>query len=256
VGRYARPELKFGPSPYLYGEQLCSPFLFLHEAEYISAMRYLLPALLLTLALPALGQRSLQSLNLNLHVGSSNHIGDFASGDINAMLQETRPSFGAEFSFYTGSRWGFGAELDYGTLYASNANHKGTFTGVDLQTTYVTSAMRLTYHLLPYGKYWKRNGMTPYLFGTVGGCFSQSTYMEDIAYPTNITFDPGTNLSATLGGGLGFKMRHSEHISSTVEYFNTLVPGDELEGWHTADDASWDRLTGLRLGLIYSFYTW
>lgn len=219
-------------------------------------MRYFLPALLLTLAFPVMGQRSLQSLNLNVHLGSSNHIGDFATGDINAMLQETRPSLGAEFSFYTGSKWGFGAELDYGSLYASNANHKGSFTGVNLNTTYITSAVRITHHLLPYGKYWKRNGMTPYLFGTLGGCFSQSTYMEDIAYPTQITFDPGTNLSATLGGGLGFKIRHTEHISSTVEYFNTLVPGDELEGWHTADDATWDRLTGLRLGMIYSFYTW
>lgn len=219
-------------------------------------MRFLLPVALLALSTSAFAQRSLQSLNLNVHVGSSSHIGDFATGDINAMLQEVRPALGAEFSFYTGSRWGFGAEADYGTLYADNSNHKGSFTGVELNTKYVSSAARITYHLLPYGKYWKRNGATPYIFGTAGIVMSQSNYMEDIAYPTNITFDPGTNISATLGGGLGFKMRHTEHISSTVEWYTTAVPGDELEGWHTADDATWDRLTGLRLGLIYSFYTW
>ncbi|HAG49684.1 MAG TPA: hypothetical protein DCL07_07140 [Cryomorphaceae bacterium] len=219
-------------------------------------MRILLPVLLVALTFPALGQRSLQSLNLNVHLGSSNHIGDFATGDINAMLQEARPSGGVEFSFYTGSRWGFGAEMDFGALFADNAHHKGIYTGVELHTTYATSAARITYHLLPYGKYWKRNAMTPYLFGTVGGAFSQSSYMEDIAYPTHITFDAGTNLSATLGGGLGFKTRHSEHLSSTIEYYNTFVPGDRLEGWHTGDDQTWDRITGIRLGLIYSFYTW
>ena len=63
-------------------------------------------------------QRSLQSINLNFHTGSSNHIGDLASGNINAILTEARSSFGGEFSFYSGPKWGIGIELDYGKLYA------------------------------------------------------------------------------------------------------------------------------------------
>ncbi|CAI8343269.1 MAG: Uncharacterised protein [Owenweeksia sp. TMED14] len=204
----------------------------------------------------ATGQRSLQSINLNIHTGSANHIGDMATGDVNAMLQEARNSFGGEFSFYTGPKWGFGMEIDYGKLFADNANHKGIYTGILTRTSFFNSGMRITYNLLPFGKYWKRNSVTPYIFAMGGVIFSQSKYMTDIIYPTSCDFAPGTNISGIFGGGFGVKIRHNEHWTTNAEIYNYSVPGDRLEGFYLANDLSPDLLIGMKFGLSYSIYTW
>jgi len=220
-------------------------------------MQHILIFLFAITSIASFGQRSLQSINLNLHLGSASHIGELASSDANAILQEARNSFGGEFSFYTGPKWGIGLELDYGKLYADNANHnKNDYTGVLVRSSFFNSGIRVTYNILPFGKYWKRNAATPYIFGMGGILFSQSKYMTDIIYPTTCIFDPGTNISGTYGGGIGLKIRHNEHWTTNAEIYNYQVPGDRLEGFHIDDDSSPDILLGLRFGINYSIYTW
>jgi hypothetical protein len=220
-------------------------------------MRHILIFLFAITSIASFGQRSLQSINLNLHLGSASHIGELASSDANAILQEARNSFGGEFSFYTGPKWGIGLELDYGKLYADNANHnKDDYTGVLVRSSFFNSGIRVTYNILPFGKYWKRNSATPYIFGMGGALFSQSKYMTNIIYPTTCIFDPGTNISSSFGGGIGLKIRHNEHWTTNAEIYNYQVPGDRLEGFHIADDSNPDILLGLRFGINYSIYTW
>ena len=202
-------------------------------------------------------QRSLQSINLNFHTGSSNHVGDLASGNINAILTEARSSFGGEFSFYGGPKWGIGIELDYGKLYADNSNHQlANYSGVLVRSNFVNSGLRITYNILEYGKYWKRNSVSPYIFGMGGVALSQSKYMTDVIYPSDCVFDTGTNISGSFGGGLGVKIRLNEHWTTSAEIYNYWIPGDRLEGFHTSDDQTPDLLLGLRIGLNYSIYTW
>ena len=120
-------------------------------------MQHILIFLFAITSIASFGQRSLQSINLNLHLGSASHIGELASSGANAILQEARNSFGGEFSFYTGPKWGIGLELDYGKLYADNANHnKNDYTGVLVRSSFFNSGIRVTYNILPFGKYWKR----------------------------------------------------------------------------------------------------
>ena len=220
-------------------------------------MQHILIFLFAITSIASFGQRSLQSINLNLHLGSASHIGELASSDANAILQEARNSFGGEFSFYTGPKWGIGLELDYCKLFADNANHnKNDYTGVLVRSSFFNSGIRVTYNILPFGKYWKRNAATPYIFGMGGVLFSQSKYMTDIIYPTTCFFDPGTNISGTYGGGIGLKIRHNEHWTTNAEIYNYQVPADRLEGFHIDDDSSPDILLGLRFGINYSIYTW
>lgn len=219
--------------------------------------------ILVALSLGTFAQRSLQSVAWSLSTGTSSHIGDMASFDPNAMLQELRPSLQTSLSYFSGPRWGLGCEIGIGSIHADNANHgNNLFDGLSVDSRYLQTQMRLTYHLSRYGKYWRRNASTPYLFSDVGLLISSSTFVDDVPYPLGVVFHEGTNFSPLLGGGIGWKVRHGEHWSTFIEGGAWSVPGDRLEGFTWEGDAdgllgpSADAIVSLRVGLTYAFYTW
>ena len=212
--------------------------------------------LALSLSATAFAQRSFQAVSIRGGFGSSSYAGDFNGGSFASAASEARGHGALSVGFQLNSRWDVSAGLAYGSIYAQSTEGVNGFTGIDVRSTYLQPSLRVTNFAVPYGRYWKRNPTSPYWFAQVSSVLSQSKFATNVPYPGDTEFHEGTNISPALGGGIGVTHRVSEHWSWFVEGILQSVPGDRLEGFTRPDQEGGDVLLQLRLGMLYSIYTW
>ena len=151
-------------------------------------------------------------------------------------------------------KFNLGADLTYGRLYADDANHGMADRGYVMNTSFVTTDLTMDLNFKKFGKYFKRNGSTPYVTFGFGAMIFQPEIKTEVDF-TGYELYPGSNYTTNIMAGFGWKWRSGERgaISLSINYNWTGTP--YLEGFVETDSgARNDSFYGLRLTYSLGYF--
>ncbi len=208
-------------------------------------------SLILLATISASAQRSLRYWETGAFGGSTNYIGELTEGgDFSATVNETRFQFGIFLKRNFSPKFSLGAEISYGKLYANDANHGMADRGFEMNTSILNTSLTMDINFKNFGKYFKRNGNTPFVTAGFGALVYQPTIKTDVDF-TNYDLYPGSNYTSDFMLGFGWKWKTGESGIFGVSMNYHFTGTSYLEGFvEKATVPQNDRYFGIRL--IYS----
>lgn len=216
--------------------------------------------LLLTLAIFAFqsafsqANRPLRYWEAGGFIGTMSYSGDINGGDLGVTVNEIRPQLGILLKRNTSAKFNINVELAYGKIYASDENHGNPDRGFEVNTDMLWSNLGFDFHFKKFGKYFKRNGSTPYIAASVGALFYSPKLKTGVNFE-DYNLYPGTDGTYNIMFAFGWKWRISEHgiLGLSFNYHNTGTT--HLEGFEAKEGvSSTDSYYGLRLTLSRGFF--
>jgi hypothetical protein len=211
--------------------------------------------LVLLVVLSASAQRSLRYWETGFYGGSTNYSGELTeSGDFSATVNETRYQFGIFLKRNFTPKFALGAEIGYGRLYANDANHGMAERGFEMNTSIVNTSLTMDVNFKKFGKYFKRNGNTPFVSVGFGALIFQPTIKTEVDF-TNYDLYPGSNYTTDFMLAFGWKCKTGKSgiFGASINYHFTGTP--YLEGFVEKDVIPQnDRYFGIRLFYSLGYY--
>lgn len=176
---------------------------------------------------------------------------------VEAFYKEARP-LGSVFIKYHLSDWfGLGSEMNYGALYANDANHSHPERGVISRSRLFQANVFTEIHFIRFGKYHRENKFSIFIKGGAGFNTWDPTVEATVPLPDYYEKEIGayTGFGAFVGGG--FKFRLNYHSILTLELRSGGVGGNNLEGLRDTRPSAGpgdDSYTSFQLGYSWAFF--
>ena len=149
---------------------------------------------------------------------------------VSPFLDEARPTVGVFGRYHFNDWFGLGAEMNYGSFYANDANHSNPGRGLAASTEVLQGLGFFEIHLLKFGKYHLDDRFS--LFIKAGG--GAVAYNPEVSLPQKLPdfyeINPGAALNFGYFGGLGAKYRLGYHSILAFEFRAGNTGGDLMEG--------------------------
>ena len=221
----------------------------------MKGLKFITLTLVLLVILPVSAQRSLRYWETGVFGCSTNYSGELTqNGDFSATVNETRYQFGLFLKRNFTPKFNLGAEIGYGKLYANDANHGMAERGFEMNTSIVNASITMDVNFKKFGKYFSRNGNTPYISAGFGALIYQPVIKTEVDF-TNYDLYPGSNYTTDFMLAFGWKWKTGKTgiFGASVNYHFTGTP--YLEGLVEKDIvAPNDAYYGIRLFYSLGYY--
>ncbi|PTM06039.1 MAG: hypothetical protein DA405_01520 [Bacteroidetes bacterium] len=190
----------------------------------------LLVALLFALNVDAQTKRT-KYYEFGAGIGTLNMSNEIAnSSRVNAVFAEIDAQISIFAKYHVNDWFGFGGEISFGNLNASDANHDNFNRGFSVNTSLVTGNLFSEIHLIRFGKYHLDQKHTIFLKGGIGVAGWNPELQIAGLVPENIDIETDAYIGMNTFVGLGVKYRVSYHGIITAELRYSTVGGDTMDG--------------------------
>ena len=228
-------------------------------------MKQLLFTVLATISVLSLSaqRRPTAFLELGGFGMTQNYMGDVNNRSLSAFSQEARPGVGLQLKYNFSSLFSVGGEVNFSNLYSHDNLHGNANRDYIVSTELLQMGAFTNFHFIPFGKYNRRNGHTPFLHAGINAVTFQPDLNTSAQYPDEIDLHPGTGATFSYTLGCGWRIRRSLKSFVNVGIFYSGFGTSHIEGFdftdeHLAADPSakntMDGCLTLRLGMSLGFF--
>lgn len=201
-------------------------------------------------------QSSTAFWSLGFAASGLNYTGEVAEGgDVGTWINEMRPGFSLNLRRHFNFRTAWGFEAGWGKVYAADENRGNQMRNFVVNTQLAQINTFFEINFKRFGKYYQRNGNTPFIkFG--GGILFYTPYLNTNAeYPPIYALYPGSDATYNLEAAFGWKWRTSYHTFISLDFHYNATGTSHLEGFDLVDFPNpIDAFYGLRLTYAYGFF--
>lgn len=187
--------------------------------------------------------------NMTSQIANQNSVG--------AVFKEVRPHLNVFAKYHFNDWFGFGVDMNYGAVYASDANHQEVERGFEVSTSLFNSNLFVEAHLIRFGKYHRDRKFSLYVKGGAGLSAWDPELNLDERQRNNIEIENGAYSAFSYSYGMGAKFRIAYRSILTVEGRLHNSGGNTLEGFTLVNPdgpVSNDTFWGLTVAYSYAIF--
>lgn len=191
----------------------------------------------------------LGSWNMTSQIANQNSVG--------AVFKEVRPHVQAFAKYHFNDWFGFGVDMNFGSLYASDANHREIERGFEVSTVLFNSNLFVEAHLIRFGKYHRDQKFSLYVKGGAGMSAWDPELSLSERQRNTIDVENGAYSAFSYSYGMGAKFRLAYRSILTVEARLHNSGGNTLEGFvftNPENPVSNDTFWGLSVAYSYAIF--
>ena len=194
---------------------------------------------------------SIGTMNYGGDIAPSNDQGEFAPS---TLVDETRARVGAHLYYQASPRWGFGAEANYGTIYAYDPHHGIRKRGFEVKSSLLQINSVIEFALIKFDKKFKKVSFHPVVRVGGGVLFYDPQITDWSQFPTDYIVYPHAYITVNGFAGAGVRVRLKRHhmVSMILDLHRT--PVDNLDGFtNPSNPNAWNNDAYGSLVFSYSY---